>query len=591
MSTLPRILVIDDQYGKASRGENRLRSYLCRPAGLRDVTGDVTPLAQRDDAVAEAMFFSGQVRRNGSVENDLVGTLEFVRRGWESYPRWALILLDLHFQTGSVGEDGEPAGRDADSAPNGYFGLQVLEALWNDPSLREIPVVLLSSMERSPVERRFADRGVFAFVDKNDLDRTLIQQLLDRYGLVEDHRVKDATRVRIVGHSLPLLQCLRKARQRAQQRNDNILVLGESGTGKELLARYIHEWSGRSGRCVVFHPQEVAENLVEDRLFGHKKGAFTDAKEDLPGAAEYADGGTLFIDEFGLIPSSVQGKLLRLLDKNGRETQRSGSLQRRSLDLQVVMATDKLDMLSHEGFHQALLFRADIGDPILLPPLRERRDEIPLLVDDFVRKFERKHHARERAVTAEAAELLLAYPWPGNVRELANVVEKAVSTYRDISFLTPQHVREAIGTGTTGAGAPRRGEYSTSPTTASVTEGLDGVIRQLESCGFDPHQPARWANRLAQLERAYAGLMMRYVKAALLNTRKSTPEKPEGELVPTAALSLMTGSPLASTKAYDEIIRLLPPKEVELDDPVLEETRGKALKSRRKKRSEEGSAP
>ncbi|MEM8550691.1 MAG: sigma 54-interacting transcriptional regulator, partial [Verrucomicrobiota bacterium] len=385
MSTLPRILVIDDVYGRMRDGRNRDRESFCVRLGLQDVTGDGTP-EEINHPVAEVVFLRGQVEEEGQVQNDLEGTLGQVRSGWAEWPRWALLLLDLHFKTGRIASGGEPVGSEHDRDPAHYFGLTILDHLWQDPSLRNIPVVLLSAMERNEIEARFAERGVLDFVDKNELDRDSLWGLLKQQGLIKDRE--------IIGHALSLLQCLRAARRRAMQGDDNILILGETGTGKELLAEYVHKWSRRPGRYETLFTQGVPETLIEDKLFGHVKGAFTDAKSDEAGAADLANQGTLFIDEFGDIPATIQNKLLRLLDKNVREAQRLGSREVQKLDLQVVMATNRLDILTASGFRNDLLSRAKVRNPVVLPPLRERLEDIPLLVNHFVRKFEKAFEAK-----------------------------------------------------------------------------------------------------------------------------------------------------------------------------------------------------
>lgn len=408
---LPRLLVIDDEYGRDPGDRNRNREAFCQRLGLQDVTGDVRARDVREP-VADVVFESGQRKRNCYVENDLAGTLRRVRDGWTTRRRWSLLLLDLHFATGKVGADGRPHGNGTDRDPQQYFGLDVLERLWGDPDLRDIPVVILTSnvQDREYIEEQFSEQGVYDFVDKSEVDRDQLSDLITRYGLVEDDR--------IIGKSLPMLECLREARQRAQRGNENVLLLGETGTGKELLARYVHEQSGRDGNFVGVFTQGVTESLIEDRLFGHEKGSFTGAESARPGAAEQADGGTLFIDEFGNIPRSVQSKLHRLLDKNIRETQRQGSNEPTQVDLLAVLATNRMDILGSEDFYQDLLARAQARNPIFVPPLRERKEDIPLLTEHFVRKYEEQYDAEHRTITEDALDALTRHDWPENVRGL-----------------------------------------------------------------------------------------------------------------------------------------------------------------------------
>ena len=387
MEDKPRILWIDDLYGKTENGHNRDRDTLCSRLGVKDITGDCIPHREQeanlkpllviddletedvdsieydeDEVIADVIFCRGQIEVSGNVQNDLQGTIEVVRNGWEQPPRWGLLLLDMHFATGTIGSDGEPIGKAEDRDPEKYFGLTILDSLWQDTDLREIPVVITSAMGRETIERRFTSQGVWAFVDKGDLNKAKLQELLVNYGLLRDEK--------IIGHSLPLIKCLREARQRSHIPNENILILGENGTGKELLAEYIHRQSGKTAQYVPFFPQGVPETLIEDQLFGHKKGAFTGANTDRPGAAELANQGTLFIDEFGDIPATIQSKLLRLLDKNIRETQRLGEQRVRKLEnLQIIMATEREEILSGSNFRQSLLVRAKVHNPIRIPTL------------------------------------------------------------------------------------------------------------------------------------------------------------------------------------------------------------------------------
>jgi transcriptional regulator with GAF, ATPase, and Fis domain len=363
MNKLPRVLIIDDVYGK----EKKEQENFCLRLGLKNPLSTM----EIEEPLAEAVFCRGQVETDGQVKNDLEGTLKFIREGWEQYPRWALVLLDLHFDTGRYMYDRNPEK---------YFGLTILKALHHSIEFRDLPVIILSAMDRSTIETVFSEHGARGFVDKSKLNKAKLQELLFHHGLVQP---PDES---FIGQSVELLKCLREARTRARIKDGNILILGESGTGKELLAEYIHRQSGRIGEFKSLFTQGVPENLIEDLLFGHVKGAFTDARGDQAGAAELADKGTLFIDEFGNIPASIQPKLLRLLDKKTREVQRLGSQQPKKLDLLTVMATNRLDILSSDGIRKDLLSRVNAANPILLPPLRDREEDILLLAEFFIGK-------------------------------------------------------------------------------------------------------------------------------------------------------------------------------------------------------------
>jgi DNA-binding NtrC family response regulator len=205
-----------------------------------------------------------------------------------------------------------------------------------------------------------------------------------------------------------------------------VLILGESGTGKELCARAIHAASPRRlNPLVVIHCGALAETLLESELFGHEKGAFTGAQYRRKGSFEVADGGTVFLDEIGDISLKTQTDLLRVLQE--REITRVGSSHPVTVDFRCIAATNKnLEALIREGkFRSDLYYRLNVFQ-IELPPLHQRKSDIPLLVDHFVRKFSVAMNKRIRRVSPEAMALLDRYPWPGNIRELENSVERAM---------------------------------------------------------------------------------------------------------------------------------------------------------------------
>ncbi|MCS7202852.1 MAG: sigma-54 dependent transcriptional regulator [Thermodesulfovibrio sp.] len=214
--------------------------------------------------------------------------------------------------------------------------------------------------------------------------------------------------------------------QMVSESNANVLITGESGTGKELVARAIHRKSLRSSKpFVVVDCTTIPENLLESELFGHEKGAFTGATDRKIGLIELAHEGTLFLDEIGELPMSLQKKLLRFLQE--REIQRIGSTQRIKIDVRVISATNKdLETAVKEGnFREDLYWRLNVIR-INLPPLRERREDIPLLVNHFLYKFSKENNKPIPQIESDVMELLINYDWPGNVRELANVIERAV---------------------------------------------------------------------------------------------------------------------------------------------------------------------
>lgn len=205
-----------------------------------------------------------------------------------------------------------------------------------------------------------------------------------------------------------------------------VLITGESGVGKELVARALHTQSNRrAGRFVAVNCGAIPENLLESELFGHKRGAFTDAISDRRGLFEEADGGTLFLDEIGEIPLGLQVKLLRVLQES--TIRRLGDVKDVSVDVRIVAAThrDLQSEISAGRFREDLFYRLNVL-PIVVPPLRERREDIMLLVEHFMARNNARLGTRVRGFDAEARRLLIEYSWPGNVRELENTVERAM---------------------------------------------------------------------------------------------------------------------------------------------------------------------
>jgi len=205
-----------------------------------------------------------------------------------------------------------------------------------------------------------------------------------------------------------------------------ILITGESGTGKELISKIIHNNSSRKNNpLVVLNAAAIPESLLESELFGHEKGAFTGAMYQRKGKFEYANHSTLFLDEIGDMPLSTQVKLLRVIE-DGVVT-RVGSNESIAVDVRLIAATNQyLEKLINEGrFREDLYFRLNVVS-VKLPPLRERLEDIPLLIDAFLREFSQTHNKKVSIISPEARKILYKYPWPGNVRELKNCIESMV---------------------------------------------------------------------------------------------------------------------------------------------------------------------
>ncbi len=229
----------------------------------------------------------------------------------------------------------------------------------------------------------------------------------------------------IVGRS-SAMQEIFSAVTRVAPTRATVLLAGESGVGKDLIARAIHFHSPRAERPFVkINCTAIPENLMESELFGYEKGAFTGAATSKPGKFEQADTGTVFLDEIGDVPASVQVKLLRVLQE--REFERLGSNKTRRIDVRVIAATnvDLRAALEQGTFRQDLYYRLNVV-PINLPPLRERKEDIPFLADHFMKKHSRELRGKEARLTDAAVQKLMSYHWPGHVRELENVIERSL---------------------------------------------------------------------------------------------------------------------------------------------------------------------
>jgi len=229
----------------------------------------------------------------------------------------------------------------------------------------------------------------------------------------------------IVGQSASMREVEKLVRQVAPT-DSTVLICGGTGTGKELVARAIHSQSNRADKpFIVIDCGGLVENLFESELFGHLKGSFTGATETKYGRFEVANGGTVFLDEIGNISMNIQAKLLRVLQE--KEIARVGSSQVIKVDVRIIAATNKdlLKCVKEETFREDLFYRLSVV-PIVLPPLRERGEDIPLLANHFLAKYNKKREKNVTAISDQAMKVLTEYDWPGNVRELENVIERAV---------------------------------------------------------------------------------------------------------------------------------------------------------------------
>jgi two-component system response regulator HydG len=335
----------------------------------------------------------------------------------------------------------------------GMSGIDLIKALATvAPGVEVVVMTAFGTVETAVEAMR---EGAYDFVEK-PLKRMQIvktvRKAAERHALVEENRSlrKELSALRhraIVGSSAALRQALEMAVQAAPS-TANVLVLGQSGTGKELLARHIHEHSGRTGPFVGVNLAALPETIVESELFGHEKGAFTGAVARRVGRIGQAAGGTLFLDEIGELSPAVQVKLLRVLQEGEYEPV-GGVVQR--ADFRLVAATNRdLDAEVEAGrFREDLYYRLNVI-AITCPTLAQRREDIPLLVEHFIEVYCGKNGKPRMSVSREAMERLVNYAWPGNVRELENAIERAVVLGRDARIGVenlPRTIAEAEQTG------------------------------------------------------------------------------------------------------------------------------------------------
>ncbi|MEX0803670.1 MAG: sigma-54 dependent transcriptional regulator [Candidatus Binatia bacterium] len=307
-------------------------------------------------------------------------------------------------------------------------GLQVLRDLRQRGS--EMTIIMITAYGTIERAVQAMKEGAYDFITKPfDLDHVtlVVEKALEREKLQRglEHLSKETgERYRLIGGESPKMRETIETAKKAAASRSTVLLLGESGTGKEVFARAIHEWSERRREpFIAINCVGLSKELLESELFGHEKGAFTGAHQLKKGKMELADGGTLFLDEVGDISPELQTKLLRFLQE--REFERVGGAQQIRVDVRVIAATNRdLTSAMREGhFREDLYYRLNVI-PIALPPLRERKEDIPVLAQYFVRRFAAETKKVFSGITVDAEAMLVAYPWPGNVRELANVIER-----------------------------------------------------------------------------------------------------------------------------------------------------------------------
>jgi DNA-binding NtrC family response regulator len=323
-------------------------------------------------------------------------------------------------------------------------GVQLFEQTRSThPEMKTIVMTAYSSVKEAVDAMK---RGVYEYLTKPlNLDElfVILKKAVEEQGLRrENQELKDRLHTYhyegIIGQS-GAMQLVYKAIAKVAQSQATVLIRGESGTGKELVCRAIHYNSARASHPLVeISCSSFPETLLESELFGYEKGAFTGATARKKGRVELADGGTIFLDEIGDISSSVQTKLLRLLQE--KEISRLGSTESIKVDVRVITATnrDLEKAIIENHFREDLYYRLNVI-PIFLPPLRERIEDVPALADHFIKRYSAANHKSVTGMSEEALQLCMSYSWPGNVRELENAIENAI-VLGEGEIILPEHL-------------------------------------------------------------------------------------------------------------------------------------------------------
>lgn len=311
-------------------------------------------------------------------------------------------------------------------------GMDGVEALKEIKSRHPgLPVIMISGHANIDTAVRTTKLGAYDFIEKPlSLEKVTltVEHAIEQKRLTEENsnlRQRAGARYEIIGQSQSI-QSLKADIRKAAPSNSWALITGDNGTGKELVARNIHLLSTRSGKPFIeVNCAAIPEELIESELFGHEKGAFTNAVAQKKGKFDLADKGTIFLDEIGDMSLRTQAKILRVLQEKSFE--RVGGTELITVDARVIAATNKnlSEEVARGRFREDLYYRLNVI-PFHVPPLRERREDIPLLMEHFLREFARETAREVLAVSPEAREVLFAYDWPGNVRELKNLVERLV---------------------------------------------------------------------------------------------------------------------------------------------------------------------
>ncbi|MDM7915077.1 MAG: sigma-54-dependent transcriptional regulator [Candidatus Eisenbacteria bacterium] len=378
-----------------------------------------------DDQESLRHFLSKSLTEDGHTVHG-AGTLA---EGWEIACREAvdLVLLDLRLPDG--------------------LGLQLLERLRERE--KDLPVIVMTAYGEVSTAVAAMKAGAYDFLTKPvNLEqlRVVVEKALDSARVFRElsHRRRNEkeryARDFVRGVSPAIRNVYEIAEKVAKSDTTSVLIEGESGTGKQVIARYIHDMGPLAeGPFLEINCAAIPRELLETELFGHEKGAFTDARARKQGLLELADGGSLFLDEIGEMSPNLQVKLLKVLES--MTFRRVGGTRDLSVAVKIISATnqDLAKMVAAGRFREDLYYRLMVV-PIRMPPLRERREDIPLLAEHFVATFRQAFRKSFRGVSPQALQLLLEYPWPGNIRELRNAFERTV-LLEDGEWIEPGHLK------------------------------------------------------------------------------------------------------------------------------------------------------
>ncbi len=378
-------------------------------------------------------------------------------------------------------------------------GLDVLRAMREiDPELLVIIITGYGTVESAVEALKIGAYDYIKKPFKADAIHLIVKLALETQNLRRKVRrlSREADGINMVGNSPQLLQVFQQVREVAKHESATVLITGESGTGKELVAQAIHNLSPRCDQPFIeINCGSLPFNLLETELFGHERGAFTDAKLRKIGLFEESDGGTIFLDEIGEMDLGLQVKLLRVLED--RKIRRLGGNRNIDINVRIVAATnaDLKSSIEKKEFREDLFYRLNVF-PIHIPPLRQRREDVPVLLDYFLQRFSREFKKHIRSFHRDTLDLLTRYHWPGNVRELKNVVER-ICIMHNSEVIQPGHLPREIWGEAPQSEVPFR--YEIPPEGIILEDVVDRVEQELverafSTCGGNIAKTARMLN-------------------------------------------------------------------------------------------------